>query len=107
RFAQRSGAPRRLVETWTSALETRAPQGGPERPRDGRWRAGDVAQVVGWRGMYPDSKLYADFGHFSGVSQWRHSFDLCFGRTNGLGDPSPVIGRCPPMTPLRSFLPES
>jgi hypothetical protein len=31
----------------TSALETRAPQGGPERPRDGRWRAGDVAQVLG------------------------------------------------------------
>jgi hypothetical protein len=39
-----------------------------------RWRAGDVAQVVGWRGMYPGSKLYADFGHFLGVSQGRHSF---------------------------------
>jgi len=25
--------------------------------------------VVGWRGMYPGSKLSADFGHFLGVSQ--------------------------------------
>jgi hypothetical protein len=51
---------------------TRTPELG--RRRDGRWRVGDFAQVVKWRGTYPGSKLYADFGHFLGVSPWRHSF---------------------------------
>jgi hypothetical protein len=33
--------------------------------------AGELGMLLrlGWRGAYPGSKLYADFGHFLGVSQ--------------------------------------
>jgi hypothetical protein len=36
--------------------------------------AGELGTLLRWWGAYPGSKLYADFGHFLGVSQGRHSF---------------------------------
>jgi hypothetical protein len=52
--------------------------------------AGELGMLLrlGWRGAYPGSKLYADFGHFLGVSQG----DIPFVRRIGRGTCPELVG---------------